>query len=550
MKRILLLLIFLMLAACGSSDNEDAYLPSPYEEEVAEDIFDYEPETHLAVDFETTSGTFQHLGFFSTAQVQDRQYFFTSDDDAANLIILSDWERIIDKIGGLIDFETIPLEIFFYEEGAEHQRFDSGRNIFVNPYDINSFGRLLGRLNEARLPIWLYVGLEAGARADAGQVVPGLGLGHKPIAYFGDMSFAPITHGNPEQLNAIATAYGFVNFLVEGGNLAELARLYAAQETNEANEIAARLFYEFADKPMLTAFSLHFDGNLQFRGQQPTNVAYEYRITAYTDFGNYHFLFLEHSDALSIQTMQGYVRYFDDSAQFVKNFFAGFAPFDFRPVDIFIVYDGSALSPIDANLEDEWIRMFNFSNVSPTVFAHEIAHYISYWAQGNSFGNYWVEFEEGIAMALMSYRDIYEGLDKSYHWHREHRRSIFGSYADALNNIFGDDDTAEAAWDFLMADFDSIGLAHVMGYHWLRHRDFETRAIQLGSTFAEIGTHPTAGSFVLYLIENYGIENYMQVHFDRDSFEDVYGITINEMIARWQAFLDGFILGLGQHVGI
>jgi len=255
---------------------------------------------------------------------------------------------------------------------------------------------------------------------------------------------------------------------------------------------------------------------------------------------------------LDVQAIRDYVHHFDNSALFVKDFFAGFAEFDFRPVDTFIVYDSGllAFNAIDANLWDEWIRIFGLANTSASSFVHEMAHYISFWAQGDTFGPYSTEFEEGIAMALERYHDMHEGFGRSYHWYREHRRTHFGSYIGALNDIFGDDDTAEAAWDFLMADFDSIGLAHVMGYHWLRHRDFETRAAQLGSTFAEIGTHPTAGSFVLFLIENYGIESYMQAHFDRDSFEDVYGITINEMIARWQIFLDRFIHELGQHVGI
>ena len=532
----------LVSAACGSSDSEETYL-STYYNEGAYEAFNGDEDLQLSVVFEATSSSLQHWGFVSTTQVHDRQYFFTTDNNAANLDLVYNWERIINKIGSLVDFETIPLEIFFYDDGAHYQRFDNGRNIFVNTaYSNNYLGRLVSHLNDMRLPIWLYIGLEAVARDYIGLYVPN--TSNAIVPNFGDMSFAPMTWGTQEQTQAIATAYNFVVWLIEGNSLAELVRLYAAQETALANDMAAGLFYEFADKPMDTMLSLHFEGSLSFHGQEPRNVIYNYKITAYTDFGNYNFLFLEHSDALDIHTIKGYVYYFDDSARFVKDFFAEFAEFDFRPMDIFIVYNGSAFSAVDASPWDGWIRLFNFDSVPPSAIVHEIAHFVSFWSQDNEFGPF--EFEEGIAMALERYHDIHDAFGKSYRWQREHGRSTFGAYANALLDIFNDEYIAQAAWYSLISDFDTIGLAHLIGYSWLYFRNYEARAAALGASIPEIGTHPTAGSFVLYLIENYGVKNYMKVHFGRSSFEDVYGITIYEAIVQWRMFLYEFILELGQ----
>jgi len=480
----------------------------------------------------------------------DRQYFFIIDDYAANSALLSDWEQIISKISELIDFQTIPLEIYFYDDASEFQRFDNGRNIFINPYSTNSIGQLPSRLNDARLPIWLYAGLEAVARLYIGLEAQNLdfqGLDSVSMADFGDISFIPATWNTDEHIQAIATAHNFVSYLAETGNLEELALLYSAQETYLANRLAARLYYEFTGNLMDTTLRLHFNGNLSFVGQEPRNVAYNYRISAHTNFGNYHFLFLPHSDTLGIYAIRSYVKYFDNITQFVKNFFANFTDFtqfDFDSIDTFIIYDGSTLSPVDANLVDNWIRMFNLGAFPPSAFAHEITHFISFWSQGNRLGA--IEFEEGLAMAMERYHDIYDrfGHGKGYQWKIENRRFIFGSYIDALREIFGDADVADVAWNSLMTDFDSIGLAHMMAYNWLHNRNYEARAAQLGAEIAEIGTHPTAGSFVLYLIENYGAQSYMRVHLGQDSFESIYGTTIYEMIARWRIFLDEFILTL------
>jgi len=47
----------------------------------------------------------------------------------------------------------------------------------------------------------------------------------------------------------------------------------------------------------------------------------------------------------------------------------------------------------------------------------------------------------------------------------------------------------------------------------------------------------TAGSFVQYLIDTYGIEAYLRVHFDRGLFDEVYGRSLQEMIDEWVEFL-------------
>ena len=57
----------------------------------------------------------------------------------------------------------------------------------------------------------------------------------------------------------------------------------------------------------------------------------------------------------------------------------------------------------------------------------------------------------------------------------------------------------------------------------------------------EISSYRTSASFVLYLLETYGGQAYLQVHHNLDNFENIYGITIHEMIIRWQDFLDDFV---------
>ena len=555
----LLMLITLVITACTSNDVDDVRMEHGQEEETQHENAGNnaeesdEEETSLSMSFEPTSSTLQHWGFVSTARVYERQYFFTSDNEVANTAIVYDMERIIEEVIKLIVFEPIPLEVYIYDESAEFSWFDNGRSTFINPNDINYIGRLINRLSDMRLPIWLCVGVEAYARAHIGQDVTGeeTEADSEPIALFGDMIFAPVTWGSAEQLRAINTAYDFVSYLIESGGLEELTRLYFVQETTRASEMAAHHFYEFAGMPMEANYSLHFEGNSSFRAQEPRNLAYDYRVTAHTDFGIYHFLFMTQSDDLSAQAIRDYVSYFDDSVRYVLSIFSGFIEVDYRPIDTFIVYNGygGMFSPIDASPSDVWIRMVNYSDVTPSVFVHETTHFISFWAQDSSWGErFRFEFEEGLAMAMMSYHDMFDRFEhgKSYLWAEENRQHVYGSYTDALYDILGDEASAEAAWEHFMMDFDSIGLAHVIAYHWLYFRDYESEAARMGNDIAEIGTHPTAGSFVLYLIESFGLECYMQVHLGQNGFEDVYGKTIHDMIAEWRAFLDDLVFQIAS----
>ncbi|MCL2852577.1 MAG: hypothetical protein FWE20_06040 [Defluviitaleaceae bacterium] len=462
-----LLLLVMTQASCGSSDNVDTHLSE-------------DEGTYLSIDFEPLALSFQRIGFVSAAQVYDRQYFFPTDNYAANLSLLSDWERIIGKIDDLICFTAVPLEIFLYKDEAEHEQFNNGRNIFINQHDFYSFGRLVHRLSGELLPMWLSAGLEAAARSYFDMNIPE--FDGNPLTGFGDIYFTPMSWGSRDHAQAIGTAYLFVMHLIEIGRLSDLAGLYLGQETSLANEMVMGRFYEFAGKPMDTTFSVHFHGNVFFHASAAQNVAYDYRISTATDFGNYHFLFTPQTDDLDIQSILEYVHYFDDSVRFVEDFFAEFAEFDFRPVDTFIIYSGHSIAPVDAHLHDGWIRMFNFSSHTPSVFVHEITHFLSFWSQNNGLGPF--ELEEGLAMSLMSYHDIYDrwahGL--SYRWHRENEFSYTGSsYIQALHDIFKDADIAEAVWNLLMADFDSIGISHMYAYFWLHYRDYEAQARMVGA---------------------------------------------------------------------
>ena len=60
------------------------------------------------------------------------------------------------------------------------------------------------------------------------------------------------------------------------------------------------------------------------------------------------------------------------------------------------------------------------------------------------------------------------------------------------------------------------------------------------SVYGDLYSLITSASFVLYLIENFGEELYAQVHFDTRNFEDVYGMSLYEMILEWRRFLANF----------
>lgn len=130
------------------------------------------------------------------------------------------------------------------------------------------------------------------------------------------------------------------------------------------------------------------------------------------------------------------------------------------------------------------------------VLKHELVHVVSA-AFGNALygGSYWIGFHEGLAEAA----DWQDAPMNPHEWSRAMREL---GYAPPLENLLS------------MTGF------------W---------------TAASSRSYTLCGSFVRFLIERYGLDAFKQA-FPDGAVEEAYGRTTAELIAEWEAFVDGIQL--------
>jgi len=115
---------------------------------------------------------------------------------------------------------------------------------------------------------------------------------------------------------------------------------------------------------------------------------------------------------------------------------------------------------------------------------------------------------------------------------------------------------AEAIWKYYRIEnegssTDIFNTVHRMARTWMPYRNAERpphfsqggfiEGIYpqfLPNFIMELSTYITAESFTIYLLETHGKEKFSQVYFHIENFENVYGITLQEMIDRWLEFLE------------
>ena len=173
------------------------------------------------------------------------------------------------------------------------------------------------------------------------------------------------------------------------------------------------------------------------------------------------------------------------------------------------------------------------------ITAHEVVHAISV-AIGDGFA-FW-PFEEGLAQVVQVLHNFYD-RDR-FGWAYQVWPILVEGFIPRYYGygVYASYEIASAVRNFLLKDYENV----VPFYHFLAYTALNAPP-GLGTALpyfrqrhgspSEIHTLYTAHSFVMYLIETYGTEQYFLVHFDMYPFEYVYGMTLQEMIKEWMDFL-------------
>ena len=463
----------------------------------------------------------------------------------------------------------------------------------------NTMGWLTHAISGSRLPMWLSVGIEAVARcnlsryarlsnnlvvtgdahpncstnallhenaADGGQCTFAGVANHSRygsshdiaiIESFGDLLFVPVwgRAGQARQAEAISMAYHFTRFLIDEGYFADLVEYYMDENRAAAESLSAAAFYSFAGSSSL---SDNLDTTRVARQGYSTNASmahhrliisqgpdYAYAIAIQTDMAAYRFVFDSFNQGLAPSIFSAYVDYMDDGILFAVEWYRAWVDFDFYPMEVYVFYRQSERNFYAEAIYPWLINIYEIGNFPPTSISHEASHLLTTRVL-HDHGYIFTPFDEGLAFAIMAYHGIHDRFNHGFEYQFRRGREPISTWR--LNRMVGRNGAPVVR--NIVDEFDIIGLFHM--YAYLEHGgyidgislNFWSHTDRLARQYADIdsiGTFGKAASFVLYLIEAYGAEAYMQVHFDLARFEYVYGAKLHKRIESWLVFLRDFM---------
>ena len=580
---VVIMISLLFLVACGiDTTYEPEQEPPTIYYECEQETFPEPPPAIPIVHFQPTQmANFNHVdctitrrnGFYLSKRADSgRRYYFSNDTEESNLAFLNTTEHLIAQIESQFSLGRPPLRVFKADNVLQYR--PRTHEATINHDDVNTLGWLIHTWSEGRLPVWFSVAVETQVRAQLGLFEPVDDL--IIPEYFGDLLFTPREWGKEEHTQAINTAYWFAAYLREAGRLHDLIDLYMSQETDAANELAMELFDGF------TGGVTH---RLLVRVHMVESIvggADAYRIFIPTNKANYMIMFGTFEEYLDMPfyRMMEHIGILDDAITFVYNWFTEHlsTSFTFRPINTRITYgrsdpnfyQGFAYNAYTMGIYNIYRRIDYLPIIFKRFGAHEAGHVIARQT-GIPIAN--CPIEEGLVMYIenLALHPFLQQNEYYYDIWREDFISNFTSYAsralfhNQYNETWLSDqpERADALYNVVKNMLSNDGFntafhvrAHTRAYFYLNHFDLippgpvrefilvTRRLFEAGGALPSVNSHFTGQSFTLYLIDNYGIDKFMQffhASFNHDRFESIYGTDIHIMAERWQQFLTELI---------
>jgi len=399
----------------------------------------------------------------------------------------------------------------------------------------NSMGWLTHAKSGRRFPMWLSVGVEAVAMRYLDTYMP-TDIDVSTWDSFGDSYFTPLSLGRADDV--ICVAYYFTRFLMDEGVFLCLADYFLQEDWAAANALAGASFYQFTGHNGLTSYRMVIS---------PMH-GYAYSVAIDTDIARYRFMFDSFNQEVESAMILSNIDYMDDSIEFTIDWYLQWVDFEYYPMDVYIYYRRSVQGWYASATYPRQMSLYDITNNLPTSAPHEASHLLTTWVI-DDVGMVFTPFDEGLAFAMMAYHGYHDRYNHGLEY--QFRRGQLGRLTSALRGA--GIRNASAVAQRLVEDFDIIGIFHVYAYvelaghvegialdPWSR-MDFESEYLP---GMDMLNTFGKSASFVLYLIENYGAEAYMKVHFDLGRFEEVYEATLYEMTGSWFEYIQIFMNGL------
>ena len=474
-------------------------------------------------------------GYTTVSQIGTMSFYFKYDDYKVNSYFIHTTKELLSTIENYIILPRHPLRLRLTDGDITNYAFDPLNLAIYSHSDKNTLGWVVNFMFSGRIPVWLSVGIEAVAKSDMGLFMPDYYTITVPD-HFGDLLFNPGFWGTEINKNAINIAYHFVRYLIEINELESLIEEYLRLQNgwDQANVLASQMFYNYFAYELDTAIVLDYMSTIS------TSAHNGYRLTIPSYLNVYNFIFSCFSQYR--ENIMNYIYALDTETLFVINWYSQFIDFEFTPINVNVF--ARTINPQFGGLADFSGNLINIYQFWVGAGMHGImAHEVSHAINGQINRQPIAPLDEGLANVLM-----FQFFESEYN-----ETYMFFLTVNYIQDNFGSDHRRmELLTNTWLRDMDM----HFRAYYRLNHTDYVHGGGPFGTGsngnigfvvrytnpnaeyhIAAINTYTTALSFVHYLITTYGAEYYMQVHWDVNNFENVYGKTIFELIEEWRSFL-------------
>ncbi|MFA9555698.1 hypothetical protein ACERII_00110 [Evansella sp. AB-rgal1] len=412
-----------------------------------------------------------------------------------------------------------PLEIYFNTASEDFSIDSHSTRLALTAYSEESIGSIVSFLSDYKLPAWLSVGMELYWTRETFSQIGLLILQNRFSSEdhpFGDAWFIPGYIEHELRPNSKDVAYHFVQYLDEKSVLKDVIDLFLEDKAEKAASLLNQHWFDFSQS------NTPLDFNYQYK-YGFDDVLFQLnteKVTTYFSNGNW-----------SYKEVTDYIDYFEDSIRYVEEWF------DYKGEEPIIFHVNPHKNSQNPNVSAEVVhseimKLYGLQDSPPLFWVSDLVEIITNRVGINTE---FYPFKQGLANNIMY---DFESMKKGY---------VQDAYLSFIKEIMTSSDST--SWEVIEkynevskqpfqydepVDIHAFEIATSSVYddeYKFHHSNYGPT---MDNYFEELDGPVKASSFVLFLLEKQGKDDFLKVYSDIQMFEAVYGSDLKNIITEWK----------------